>query len=205
MKIYHAVSRRLAAILAALAGFAGGGAVAADYAVRTNSAGEVVLTLSGAITPVDGAVFLEHVNRSKPRVVELEGPGGDFLSATRIGVVIHERSMATHVIGHCQSACAYIWIAGANMLADEGAEIAIHLPVAISGEHEGEPNAAGLTLVGWYLGKLNISVEMMDAFLTAATNDGQVANRYFDMLQFATYWNAPVQIRPKHTASITVD
>jgi hypothetical protein len=170
-----------------------GDAAAADYAYRTNPAGDVVLTLSGAITSVDGAVFLEQVNRNKPRIVELEGPGGDLLSAVRIGIIIHERYLWTHAIGPCRSACAYIWIAGLHMLADEGVEISNHLPVPLL---EGHPNQGGIALFGWYLGKLNISVEMMEAFLDEATGHGTIPNRYFDMLEFARYWNAPVEIVP---------
>ena len=177
-----------------------GDAAAADYAFRTNPNGDVVLTLSGAITSVDGAVFLEQVNRNKPRIVELEGMGGDVLSAVRIGVIIHERYMWTHAIGPCRSACAYIWIAGLHMLADEGVEIANHLPVAAHGELEGQPHQRGIALFGWYLGKLNISVEMMEAFLDAATQSGTKPNQYFDMLAFAQYWNAPVEIVPTGSA-----
>ena len=171
-------------------------AFAADYAVRTRANGDVVLTLSGAITPVDGAAFLLEANRYRPRIVELEGPGGDVLSAVRIGVIIHEREMWTHAVGPCRSACAYIWIAGARMLADEGVEITNHLPVAARGDLEGLPHQRAIALFGWYLGKLNISLEMMDAFIDAATARGATPNQYFDMLAFARYWNAPVQPMP---------
>ena len=171
-------------------------AFGADYAVRTQANGDVVLTLSGPITPVDGASFLLEVNRSRPRIVELEGMGGDVLSAARIGVIIHERQMWTHAIGPCRSACAYIWIAGAKMLVDEGVEIANHLPVAAHGEFEGMPHQRAIALFGWYLGKLNISLEMMDAFIDTATARGATPNQYFDMLAFARYWNAPVQLMP---------
>jgi hypothetical protein len=169
-------------------------AEAAEYAYRTNAKGDVVLTLSGPITSVDGAVFLHEINRNKPRIVELEGPGGDLLSAVRIGVIIHERYMWTHAIGSCRSACAYIWIAGLHMLADEGVEISGHLPQATYGKFEGQPHQRGVALFGWYLGKLNISVDMMEAFLDAATEQGTRPNQYFDMLAFAEYWNAPVEL-----------
>jgi hypothetical protein len=169
-------------------------AEAADYTLGTSPTGDVVLRLSGPITPVDGAIFLEQVNRHKPRIIELESPGGDVLSAVRIGVIIHERYMWTHAVGSCRSACAYIWIAGLHMLADEGVEIANHLPIATHGEFEGTPHQRGIALFGWYLGKLNISVDMMEAFLDRATRFGTVPNQYFDMLEFAQYWNAPVEI-----------
>lgn len=172
---------------------------AAEYAVRTNSAGDVALTLSGPISSVDGAVFLEQVNRNKPRIIEVEGPGGDLLSALRIGVIIHERYMWTHAVGPCRSACAYIWIAGLRMLADEGVEIANHLPVP---PLEEDPNQRGIALFGWYLGKLNVSVDMMEAFLDAATQFGTRPNQYFDMLAFAKSWNAPVELVPVITAPI---
>ena len=183
------------ALLPALAGLAlTGQAAAADYSYRTNPNGDVVLTLSGPITDVDGGIFLAEVNRHKPRIVELSGPGGDMLSAARIGVIIHERYMWTHAIGECRSACAYIWIAGLHMVVDEGVEVLNHLPAAVAGEDAGVPQENNLALFGWYLGKLNISVDMMEAFLAEATDHGTKPNQYFDMVKFADYWNAPVEI-----------
>jgi hypothetical protein len=166
---------------------------AAEYSYRTNAAGDLVLSLSGPITATDGTVFLNAVNNLEPQVVELEGPGGDMLSAARIGIIIHERSLATHAVGTCRSACAYIWIAGASMLANEGVTIDNHLPVSIQAD---VPDDQHLAIFGWYLGKLDLSVEMMDAFLNLATGYGTASNRYFDMLAFARYWNAPVRIVP---------
>jgi hypothetical protein len=183
-------------VLSAAAALTAQNASAADYAYRTNGAGDVVLTLSGRITSVDGAIFLKEVQKHGPRIVEIEGLGGDMLSAVRIGVIIHERHMWTHAIGTCRSACAYIWIAGLHMLATEGVEIANHLPVAIDGAEAGMPHDRGIAIFGWYLGKLNISVDMMDAFLNQSTQYGTRPNQYFDMLAFARYWNAPVEIVP---------
>ncbi len=170
--------------------------LAADYAYRTNANGDTVLRLSGAINSADGGIFLAEVNKRKPRIVELAGPGGDLLSAVRIGVIIHERYMWTRAIGDCRSACAYIWIAGLHMQADEGVEILNHLPVAVSGADEGLPHTKGTALFGWYLGRLEISIEMMDAFLDKAAPGSKMQNAYFDMLDFAKYWNAPVEIVP---------
>ena len=122
-----------------------------------------------------------------------------------MGVIIHERSLSTHAIGTCRSACAYIWIAGYRMVADEGVQIANHLPVAADGELEGMPHNKAVAIFGWYLGKLNLSVEMMDAFLDLATRHGTATNEYFDMLAFAQHWNAPVTIVPTdriHTGSV---
>lgn len=167
---------------------------AADYSLRTDDSGNVILRLSGLITSVDGAIFLKEVQKHAPRIIELDGPGGDMLSAVRIGVIIHERYMWTRAVGTCRSACAYIWIAGLHMLADEGVAIEAHLP-SLSGGADGEPHQKGIALFGWYLGKLNISVDMMTDFLDTATQSGTIPNRYFDMLQFAQYWNAPVERR----------
>jgi hypothetical protein len=188
------MGRILGALAVAAAMAAAGQAAAADYSFSTRPNGDIAMRLSGPITSVDGAVFLQMVNDHQPRVIELESPGGDLLSAVRIGVIIHERYLWTHAVGQCLSACAYIWIAGLHMVADEGVEILNHLPVAIAGENEGRPHAEGLALFGWYLGKLNISVDMMEAFLDAATREGTVDNAYFDMVAFAEYWNAPVEI-----------
>ncbi|OEO31789.1 hypothetical protein VW23_014655 [Devosia insulae DS-56] len=171
------------------------GAGAAEYSYRTNERDEVVMRLSGRITSMDGAIFLAEVREHEPRIIELEGPGGDMLSAVRIGVIIHERYLRTHAVGTCLSACAYIWISGLKMIADEGVEISNHLPVAIQGASVGRPDDKTIAIFGWYLGKLNISVEMMSAFLDAAMGPGVDGNGYFDMLAFASYWNAPIEMR----------
>ena len=180
-------------------------ALAADYDYRTNANGDLVLRLSGPITQVDGGIFLAEVNRNQPRIVELSGPGGDLLSAVRIGVIIHERYMWTRAVGECRSACAYIWIAGLHMQADHGVKILNHLPVARYGADQGTPDAEGTALFGWYLGRLELSVEMMEAFLDKATATGTVANQYFDMLEFAQYWNAPVEIVPPEPESVLAE
>ena len=186
-------------IAATIIAFGCDAARAAEYIYRTNAAGDVVLTLSGPITADDGAIFHDEVNRNKPRIIELEGPGGDLLSTMRIGVIIHERHISTHAIGPCRSACAYMWMAGLHMLADEGVEISNHLPVPLVSD--GRPNQQGIALFGWYLGKLNISIEMMEAFLEAATGNGTLPNQYFDMLTFAEHWNKPVTIVTDSSAS----
>jgi hypothetical protein len=171
------------------------GADAAEYSYRTNERDEVVMRLSGRITPIDGAAFLAAVRKHEPRIIELEGPGGDMLSAVRIGVIIHERYLRTHAVGTCLSACAYIWISGLKMIADEGVEISNHLPVAIEGASIGRPDDKTIAIFGWYLGKLDISVEMMSAFLDEASGPGRGDDGYFDMLAFARYWNAPIEMR----------
>ena len=186
--------RRAAEVLLIFIGLQSTIATAADYNYRTTPTGDVVLTLSGVITPIDASVFLAEVNRRHPAVVELDGPGGDMLSAARIGVIINERAISTHAVGDCLSACAYIWIAGRRMIATEGVEIANHLPAASGGPNEGIPQAKNLAIFGWYLGRLNLSIEMMDAFLNLATRYGTETNEYFDMLAFAQYWNAPVTV-----------
>jgi len=167
---------------------------AAEYNHYTNARGETVISISGPITSVDGAIFLDQVRKLEPRVIEIQGPGGDMLSAVRMGVIIHERYLKTHAVGRCLSACAYVWIAGLKMLADEGVEISNHLPVAMAGLDEGMPDRKTVAIFGWYLGKLNISVEMMSAFLDEAARAGRDGNDYFDMLAFAKYWNAPVEM-----------
>lgn len=185
----------LLAGLVALGAGSVAGAGAAEYSYRTNERDEVVMRLAGRITAMDGAIFLAEVREHEPRIIELEGPGGDMLSAVRIGVIIHERYLRTHAVGTCLSACAYIWISGLKMIADEGVEISNHLPVAIQGASVGRPDDKTIAIFGWYLGKLNISVEMMSAFLDEAMGPGVDGNGYFDMLAFARYWNAPIEMR----------
>jgi hypothetical protein len=48
--------------------------------------------------------------------------------------------------------------------------------------------------LGWYLGRLDLSPEMTEAFYIEATDYGRVANRSFDLLEFARRWNIPVTV-----------
>lgn len=178
----------------AFAAVTAGLAPAADYSYRTASDGDTILRMSGVITPLDGAVFLEEVNRRQPRIVEVEGPGGDMLSAARVGVIIHERGMWTHAVGDCASACAFVWMAGRRMLADEGVALRSHLPGDHAGGDAAAPSHKSMAIFGWYLGKLDTNVDMMAAFIDAATQSGRGDNQPFDLLAFARYWNAPVEI-----------
>ena len=73
----------LSAALLAAGALVSAGAGAAEYSYRTNERDEVVMRLSGRLTSIDGAVFLAEVRKHEPRIIELEGPGGDMLSAVR--------------------------------------------------------------------------------------------------------------------------
>ena len=169
---------------------------AAEFEARRGDGGELIYSLTGPILPTDGAMFRAALINGVPDVVEIEGPGGDFLSAVRIGVTIKDHGIRTHATGRCFSSCAYIWIAGSQMLADEDASIDIHLPEVGASADSGEQQWLDRALLGWYLGRLDLSIEMMEAFLIEATDFGRVSNRSFDMLAFAREWNAPVMVIP---------
>jgi hypothetical protein len=188
----------IVAILAIAQSIAG----AAEFDVRVGDGGEVVLRLGGTISALDSETFLREVNRHAPRVVEIEGPGGDFLSAVQIGVIIKSQGLRTHAIGECLSSCSYIWMAGAPMIADEGVTIGIHLPFADSAVPYAGPKWLPYALHGWYLGRLGMSVEMMEAFYIEATDYGRVPNRSFDMLEFARHWYEPVEIVPPQDSKV---
>jgi hypothetical protein len=149
------------------------------------------------IAPADGASLLAAIGHYNPEVVELSGPGGDFMSATQIGVAIRSRGIATHATGDCFSSCAFIWMAGRPMIVDEGVTIAVHLPAADEGVPYAGPAWLPHAVLGWYLGRLDLSAQMMEAFYIEATAYGRVENRHFDLVQFAQHWTAGVEVVPR--------
>jgi hypothetical protein len=84
-----------------------------------------------------------------PRVVVfLEGPGGDLIAGLSIGDEIHSRGWRTVALDRCESACAYIWVAGAERIVGEGAIIGFHAAVDMVTKQE---TGMGNALLGSYL------------------------------------------------------
>jgi hypothetical protein len=94
------------------------------------------IVLTGFIERNDDAkfsVFLESLPERfhGPRLtIELSGPGGLMQTAMLIGFIIRQRGYDTMIKPRqsCNSACALIWLAGVNRLADKSSIVGFHRP-----------------------------------------------------------------------------
>jgi len=99
------------------------GAVPARSASRTfgpfsvEDASSSIILLDGEITPRSALDFRRALEAApSARAVALNSPGGDTTTALLIADDVHARSMKTVIPrgAECQSACAYIFLAGAE-------------------------------------------------------------------------------------------
>ena len=97
------------------------------------------------------------------RTIGLLSNGGSILGAILIGEFIHQNGWRTFVGNGCYSACALIWLAGAERRMRTGAIIGFHA-VAEDGRESGSGNA----IVGSYLTRLGYSYDLI-AFATEAS------------------------------------
>src|SRR5258708_24101765 len=92
-------------------------AYAADIVVTPIGGGDQMITIEGQIGPDDFDTFQRKASGLTGRVaVHLRGPGGNLISALRIGEFIRFKAWATAVGSECDSACAAIWLAGVPRL-----------------------------------------------------------------------------------------
>lgn len=100
----------------------------------------------------------------------LHSPGGDFMTAIDAGGWVREHGIATYASGSlCYSACAFLWLGGANLYAN--GIVALHMPfyrtsmVTIAIPDEGVAAAA------WYLATLGYERALMDAMLVVSSTE----------------------------------
>jgi Clp protease len=129
---------------------AGSPAYAAEITV-----GGTAITLSGLIGPDDAETFKvkAQVFPGKATAI-LNSPGGNLLAAFAIGEFIQLRGWSTYVTGECDSACALIWLGGAQRLMTPNAKIGFHA-ASLDGQETGSGNA----VLGAYLDRIGLSHE----------------------------------------------
>jgi hypothetical protein len=113
------------------------------------------ITLSGLIGPDDAETFKvrAHVFPGKATAI-LRGPGGNLLAGLAIGEFIRLRGWSTYVSDECDSACALIWLAGAQRLMTSDAKIGFH-----AASMNGEETGLGNVVLGAYLNKIGLSYD----------------------------------------------
>jgi hypothetical protein len=174
-------------------------AFGAELTVRTSDDGARTFVLSGPLEPWNAVEFLAEMTNAPPVLVEMEGVGGDLVAAVRIGSMIDALDIDTHATGPCTDACAFVWLAGTTLIADAHAKIEVDFTFdAAAGDQGASQDPA---LVGWYFGRLALSVEMMDAYL--ALTGGSLPGGKLDLLSFVALRDAPVEIRGGDATTVT--
>jgi hypothetical protein len=94
----------------------------------------VTLSEDGKVVQVDGGIGLGLAQRlvrelsQHPgvEVIGLNSPGGLLAEAAKVQSFIEERGLSTYVVGHCQSACTSIFLAGSHRLLHKDAQMGFH-------------------------------------------------------------------------------
>lgn len=147
---------------AALGGPLATTAEAADFHVDREGDGRPRVFVVGEIELGDAARFRSAVRNLPPAIVYLDGPGGKLIDALAIGDRVRERGDATAVAtnAHCTSACALIWVAGAQRSWQDGGAIGFH---AAAAREDGvvRMTASGNAIVGAYLTRLGYPLSVV--------------------------------------------
>ena len=144
-----------ALVLSGGVGVLTGNARAAEITVSREGDGPPQVTIAGEIETGDAVSFDAAVKDLPPALVTLSGPGGKLIDALSIGEAIRARGDTTTVgsDSHCTSACALIWIAGAERSWQDGGAIGFHAASAREGGVV-RATASGNAIVGAYLTRL---------------------------------------------------
>ena len=119
-------ARRLVrATMAGLAALACVPASAATFGLSTDGS---TAYLRGRIEIGDASRFDLLVESAKPRMLELDSPGGNLVAGVAIGMKARERRMKTLVRNGstCASACGIIWVSANERYLDDKARVGFH-------------------------------------------------------------------------------
>lgn len=124
------------------------------------------LVLRGAIAEADlGHVISVYSDAAdKPVAMYLNSPGGDFYAAIEIGNWVRSMGIDTYAGRLCESACAYVWLAGTHRYANN--LIGIHAPFVRTSFVTVAVPSEGLVDAAWYLSKLGYERALIDAIFT---------------------------------------
>lgn len=111
------------------------------------------LVISGPIGPGTYRRFMVDLERKRPSVIVLDGPGGRILDAMMIGTEIRRRGLATMVLHNrsCASACALIFLSGGTRYIDGGARIGVH-----SAANSGREDPGATAMMVRYLASMGV-------------------------------------------------
>jgi hypothetical protein len=148
---------------------------AADITDQRNSDGSHTIRITGKLAPGDAVVFrtiaLEIPLRDRVEVL-MTSPGGSLIASLEVGRIVRQRGWTTVAMDTCNSACAYIWLAGYKR------EI---YPGTVLGFHQvGEDCASGTcqrisglgnALLGAYLNELGFDDKAIRLFTKAPPSE----------------------------------
>src|SRR5215471_18038085 len=84
------------------------------------------VTIDGDIGPKDFEVFKAKAGVLSQAIVVLRSNGGKVLPAIQIGEMVRMKGFATQVDEYCLSACALLWLGGAQPYMAATAQIGFH-------------------------------------------------------------------------------
>ncbi len=113
-----------------------------------------IITMTGKIEQEDGAKFIERTKDIVAARVDMSGPGGSVYGSILIGQQVRAKGFSTRVPDglECDSACAYVWVAGKDRTMGNKSILMWHAPYMGS-----DPTAADGTAsvaIGMYLANL---------------------------------------------------
>lgn len=174
-----------------------GTAHAVRIEVQPSTAGSWIL-LSGEFQPDDGARFDKVLAATRDAsVVVLEGPGGSMKGGFDIGTAIRARQLATLVKDNsaCASACADVWLAGAQRYMGATARIGFHSAYTRDWRNSPTESRVGNALQGAYLNRLGLSDRAV-AFVT------QAAPSQISWLSLSTAKSLGIEAKPYDSTTI---
>ncbi len=95
-----------------------------------------VLKLRGDLRDGDFVHFRGYLGTERRIAgLDLDSDGGSLSEGFRIAMLVHQKQIATYVSGECDSACAFIFLAGAKRYVAPDAKIGVH---SVSNMHGNE-------------------------------------------------------------------
>src|SRR5687767_9198153 len=139
--------RKLALLSALCALVSGGGAHAMSYGLVPFQDGSTAVVARGTIDGNESMRLLSFLGEASagggvPRTLVISSPGGNMVSALRLGITLRQLGIRTVVgsiaqdaygqrslgAGQCHSACVLVLMAGVNRVVMPGSLVGVHSP-----------------------------------------------------------------------------
>jgi hypothetical protein len=127
------------------------------------------IAVSGGIQTNDEQKFVELTADLKDATIMLNSPGGNLWPSMRIGTAIRERGWETHASFGCNSACAFIWLAGSFRTLGRLAWLGFHSTTQKAGSNE--RSEWGNQIIAAYLKSLDLPQEVIELATQADPRD----------------------------------
>src|SRR5467141_205086 len=123
--------------------------MAVEISVHTDRPVPLVV-IDGVIDAATYDTFLAKTKGLDKAVVRLRSRGGRINPAMAIGRVIRQRQWSTEAFQLCESACALVWLGGAERYLPGGGKLGFHQPR----EEDGSVSITGVAMEAAYLREL---------------------------------------------------